>query len=192
LYWSCWPLSNVRPAIPAGRKRKRVSRPQEIHPFPLDFAEQIPYKGYADVRFPPGWGDGGSREFWAYLSVWWLTDTAELNERTLGETLRQYYTGLARKSRPGTIRPSDSASLATAYVTRANTDSSDVATYNATATIYDGNISMSRLDLNFKIHVIVCEKGKARVVIFEISPKPYANAIWQTMDKIKSTFKCGD
>jgi hypothetical protein len=165
---------------------------QEIHSFPLDFADQIPYKGYSDVRFPTGWGNAASGEFWAYLSVWWVTDTAALNEETLGVTLRQYYTGLARKSRPGTIRPSDSASLATANVTKVKADSSDIATYNARANIYDGNISMSRLDLNFKIHVIACGKGKVRVVIFEISPKGYANPIWVTLDKIKSTFKCGD
>jgi len=70
------------------------------------------------------------------------------------------------------------------------TDASDVATYNASATIYDANISMSRLDINLKIHLMSCEKGKATVIVFEISPKDYSSSVWQTLDKIKSQFKC--
>jgi hypothetical protein len=165
---------------------------KEYHPFPLDFAPQITYKGYADVRFPPSWSFRAGDEFWSYVGIWWLTDTPRLDDKTLVQTLEQYYTGLARKYRPGSIKPTDSMALATAHVIKTTTDTSDAATYNATATVYDGFVTMSRLNINFKIHVIPCEKGKATVVIFEISPKDYTNSIWQTMDKIKSQFKCTD
>jgi len=165
---------------------------QEYHPFPLDFATDIPYKGYADVRFPPFWGNKISNQFWSYVNIWWLTDTPQLNEKTITRTLEQYYTGLASINRPGRMKPSDSASRAIAKVTRTEADSPDVATYDASASIYDGNVSMSRLDINLKIHVIPCQKGNATVVILEISPKDYSDSIWQTMDKIKSQFKCAD
>jgi len=165
---------------------------QENYTFPLDFAKDLPYKGYEDARFSPFWGYNTNDEFWAYVVIWWLNDTPVFNEKMLEQALQQYYTGLARKSRPGRANPSDSLSLAKVSVTKAMTDSSDAATYNASATIYDGNISMSQLDINLKIHLMSCEKGKATVIIYEISPKDYSDSVWQTLDKIKSQFKCSD
>jgi hypothetical protein len=126
------------------------------------------------------------------MGVWWLTDTPQINEKTLTRTLVQYYTGFSRKSRPGTIPAPDSATLAKAKVKKTKTDSSDIATYNASASIYEPVLIRGRMDVNFKIHVIACPKGKATVVILEISPKDYPDNIWQTMDKIETQFKCTD
>jgi hypothetical protein len=165
---------------------------QENYTFPLEFAKEIPYKGYEDAMFSPFWGDRLSDEFWTYVIIWWLSDSPQFNERIFGQVLQQYYTGLARKSRPGTATPSDSASRAKVEVTKAKTDSSDMATYNASAIIYDGNISMAQLHINLKIHVLSCGKGRATVVIYEISPKDYASSVWQTLDIIKSQFTCSN
>jgi hypothetical protein len=41
----------------------------EMHFFPLDFAPEISFQGYADVRFPPGWIDTRSDEFCAYPAL---------------------------------------------------------------------------------------------------------------------------
>jgi hypothetical protein len=162
----------------------------ENYSFPLDFAKDLPFKGYEDARFSPFWSYRTSDEFWAYFVIWWLTDMPEFNVKTLNRAIQQYYTGLARKSRSGKITPSDSVSLAKVTVTKEKTDSSDMATYNASATIYDGNVTMSRLVLNLKIHQLACEKGKATVMIFEISPQAYSDSVWKTLDKIRSNFKC--
>jgi hypothetical protein len=163
---------------------------QENYTFPLEFAKDVPYKGYEEALFSPFWGDRLSDECWTYVIIWWLQGSPPFNEKTFSQVLQQYYTGLARKSRPGTATPSDSASRAKVEVTKAKTDSSDSATYNASATIYDGNISMSQLHINLKIHVLSCAKGKATVVIYEISPKDYASTVWQTLDTIRSQFTC--
>jgi hypothetical protein len=165
---------------------------QENYNFPLEFAKDIPYKGYEEALFSPSWGDRLSDECWTYVIIWWLPGSPQFNEKTFSQVLQQYYTGLARKSRPGTVTPSDSVSRAKVEVTKANTDSSDRATYNASATIYDGNISMAKLHINLKIHVLSCGKGSATVVIYEISPNDYASSVWQTLNNIKSKFTCSN
>ncbi len=163
---------------------------QELYTFPIDFAKQLPYEGYADVRFSPFWGNSKNDEFWAYEIFWWITNKPTINEETLAQTLQDYYTGLARKDRGRPFKPSDAETLAKAKVTKVTTDAADIATYNASAHIFDGNISFAPLDLNFKIHEISCDNGTATVIIIEISPKEYSNEAWQTLDNIKSRFKC--
>jgi hypothetical protein len=165
---------------------------QEDYNFPLDFAKDLPYKGYEEARFSPFWGNGTNNEFWAYVIIWRLTDAPEFNEKTIGQALGRYYTGLARKSRPGRNIPVDSASLAKVAVTKTKTDPADDATYKASANIFDANITMSRVDINLKIHQMSCKNGKATVILYEISPKSYSNSVWQTLDTIKSQFKCAD
>lgn len=162
---------------------------REFHPFPLDFAPGIPYKGFADVLFPPQWGDASSNQFWSYMGIWRLTDAPPINDTSLTRVIEQYYTGLARKPRQGNTAPGDSTTVAIAKVTKIKTDSADTATYEATANIFDGNISMSRMTLQFKILEIPSKQANIVFLILEMSPKPYTDSIWKTMDGIKSQFR---
>lgn len=68
----------------------------EIISFPLDFAPQIDFTGFEDIRFAPGWADQNSDEFWTYHFTWFIEQKGAMTEDLLTEILTIYYDGLAQ------------------------------------------------------------------------------------------------
>lgn len=83
--------STPRPPVawetPAGWKR-------EVIPFPLDFAKTIAHQGAEELRFPPGFFQPASPEYWSYAFIWRTTDAAELDAPRLAAELTLYFRGL--------------------------------------------------------------------------------------------------
>src|SRR5579862_5939722 len=67
----------------------------ESFTFPIDFAPSIPHRGHEDLRFPPGFLDAKSPEFFSYVFVWWLDDDRPIDSGTLSSDLDDYFDGLA-------------------------------------------------------------------------------------------------
>jgi len=66
----------------------------EVIPFPLDFAPTIDHTGEEELRFPSGFFDPTSREYWSYTFLWRTTDAANLDAPALGAELTVYFKGL--------------------------------------------------------------------------------------------------
>ena len=66
----------------------------EVIPFPLDFAPTLAHRGFEELRFPPGFFDPASREYWSYAFVWRTDDAAMLDARALAAELTAYFRGL--------------------------------------------------------------------------------------------------
>ncbi|MEZ4365816.1 MAG: hypothetical protein R2939_05960 [Kofleriaceae bacterium] len=66
----------------------------EVIPFPLGFAPALPHTGVEVLRFPPGFLDPDSGEYWSYTFVWRTNDPAELGAAPLGDELTTYFRGL--------------------------------------------------------------------------------------------------
>jgi len=81
--------SNGRPSwtIPAGWR-------SEVIPFPLDFAPTIDHTGEEELRFPKGFFDPASLEYWSYTFLWRTTDAANLDAAALAAELTVYFQGL--------------------------------------------------------------------------------------------------
>jgi hypothetical protein len=77
---SAWP-------VPAGWR-------SEVLPFPLDFAPSLAHRGVEELRFPPGFFDPASGEWWSYEFAWRLDDPAALAPDTLAVELTTYFRGL--------------------------------------------------------------------------------------------------
>jgi len=74
-------------AVPAGWRT-------EVIPFPLDFAPAVEHQGQEVLRFPPGFLDPASGDYWSYAFVWRTEDPAELGAAALGTELTAYFRGL--------------------------------------------------------------------------------------------------
>jgi hypothetical protein len=164
--------------------------PKELIVFPLDFAPSIPFHGFEDVRFAPGWGDSTSYQKWAYTIVWWLNDSVSFSEEQLKSHLEAYYTGLtkrramAEKQDTGAFRP------AQGLVQKTTTLKGDLETYYATLFIYDAQVTKKPGELYFKVHVKDCGDKTKTIVFIEIAENSYIAPIWLELDKLNEEFKC--
>ena len=66
----------------------------ETIPFPLAFAPSLAHTGVEELRFPPGFFEPDSPEYWSYAFVWRTTDPAMLHGVEMAEELTTYFRGL--------------------------------------------------------------------------------------------------
>nr|MDQ3297741.1 hypothetical protein [Myxococcota bacterium] len=83
---SAAPAASTWPVPPGWRS--------EVIPFPLDFAPTLAHRGIEELRFPAGFFDPASPEFWSYAFIWRTDDAAELTAPALAAELTTYFKGL--------------------------------------------------------------------------------------------------
>jgi hypothetical protein len=77
---STWP-------VPAGWRAETI-------PFPLDFAPALAHRGVEELRFPAGFFEPGSPDYWSYAFVWRLEEDPSIDAARLGDELTTYFRGL--------------------------------------------------------------------------------------------------
>ena len=168
--------------IPIGWNIERFS-------LPPDFAPQIRLQGVEDLRFTPGWGDTTSEDHWSYAFLWWLDGSVRVDEISLQENLKAYYTGLVDRNIPIRKIPANKLVTIDAVVKKIKTTSNDSETFSGTIKILD-YIAQKPITLNCIIHVKGCKTESHTPIFFEISPKPFGQTIWKEFDKIDGSFDC--
>lgn len=168
--------------VPKGWGREKI-------PFPIEFAPQIPYKGFEELRFTPGWEHTTSEEHWSYTFLWWLEGAIKLDTAVLREHLDNYYFGLLSRNVRERHIPANRVIHPTATITKAKTETSDTETYTGTITMLDYlDMTYPTLTLNCIIHKKDCDRHTA--IIFEISPQPLGYKVWQQLNQLEEGFKC--
>jgi hypothetical protein len=178
-----------------GDLSKRYSYPaegwqQEIILLPFDFAPALPYMGYEDLRFSPGWGKADSEEKWAYTLVWWLDDHYVFDENVLKGNLESYFSGLNKRRAIADKDDMKSYFPARASIKKVDTAKEDTATFSGTIHIYDAQVTKKPADLYAKIHVKSCSDQQKTILLIEVSGFPAAHPVWQKLDKINTDFSC--
>ena len=156
----------------------------ETIPFPMDFVPELPYKGFEDLRFAPGWGKTNSEEKWLYTFLWWLDGNYSFTEKTLVRDLETYFTGLTRDKGVADKQDMSHWTPAKAQVQKAVTAKGDIGTYTATVNIFDTEVTMKPALLYIKIHVKNISDKNRSIVLFEIAANPFSAAVWGQADKI--------
>ena len=158
--------------------------------FPIDFAPQLPYKGFEELRFAPGWGNPQSDEKWAYTLLWWLDDTYQFDEKVLKNDLQNYFTGLTKQRAMADTSIANLHTPAIAEVKKVNTSPGDKETYQATATIFDAQVTQKPGKLYFKIHLKDCGWKGRTILLIEAAAAVFGQPIWQKLDAINNDFLC--
>ena len=158
--------------------------------FPIDFAAALPYKGFEELRFAPGWGNAKSNEKWAYTILWWLDDVYNFNEKVLQENIETYFSGLTKRRAIADNLDMTKYQSATAKVQKVKTETGDSQTFNATASIFDAQVTHMPGNLYFKVHIKDCPDKNRTIVLFEVAGSPYTDKVWMQLGKINADFKC--
>jgi hypothetical protein len=153
---------------------------KESFTFPIEFAPSIPHEGREDLRFPPGFLDAKSPEFWSYVFVWWLDDDRPLDSGTLSSDLDDYFDGLADAVDKDTHKLPKQP-RGTSAIVMADLATGQVDTWDAFTT---GN----RVELHLRMKILTC--GAKHAVVFELSPAADDAAIWKQLDALAGEVRC--
>ncbi|MFI5157867.1 MAG: hypothetical protein ACHQF4_03330 [Sphingobacteriales bacterium] len=157
----------------------------ETIPFPIDFAPTIPYQGIEEIRFTPGWGDVNSNDYWAYTFLWFIDGSPQVNAGLLNTYLTTYFNGLYHsnnKSSPdNTVFTKTNISITTTTAGDQETYSGKISTLNF--------LTKKKIEFYVTAHVQRYADPNETAIFFEISPKPYSNAVWGQLDNIVNGFQ---
>ncbi len=157
---------------------------------PLDFAPSIPYKGFEQLWFAPGWGDPSSDEKWAYTFLWWLDGNYSFNEKILQRDLEAYYTGITRRRAIADKLDLSLLTPAKIDMKKVQTDLGDKETFSATASFFDSQVTKKPGKIFLKIHVKDCPDKEKTILLIEVAGNAMDQPVWKKLDKINSEFKC--
>ena len=156
---------------------------------PIEFAPTIPYKGVEDIRFTPGWGKVKSDEYWTYAFLWYLDDMQKTNAKIVENNLKAYYTGLVERNILPRKIPTDKLVTVKTEIKKVKTETGDLKTFRGTIYMLD-YMEQKPITLNCIVHLKFCSGQNKTFIFNEISPKPYSDTIWQSLNQLWSDFSC--
>ena len=161
----------------------------ERFPVPPSFANSIQYKGVEDIRFMPGWSKIESDEYWSYAFLWYLNGVQKPDAKNLQKDLTAYYTGLFKvNTDPSKIDTTQLVPVKVSIQTK-KTDKGDHSTFEGIVVMND-YMTKKPISLNLVVHIKSCKAKNNSFVFFELSPKPFDDAVWKSLDQLWIDFKC--
>lgn len=156
---------------------------------PVSFAPSIPYKGIEDIRFTPGWGKIESNEYWSYAFLWFLEGVQAFDSKTLENHLTAYYTGLFNVNTDKTKIDTTNLIPVKVSINQRKTGNGDLKTFEGTVKMND-YMTKKPITLHLIVHIKFCEGQNNTFAFFELSPKPFSDTIWSSLDQLWLGFKC--
>jgi len=159
--------------------------------FPAPYAPHVTLRGVEDIRFPAGWGDAKSEEYWSVAYLFWLDGGQKIDGDILQKNLKLYYDDLV----PGGLMrrninfPKDKIPPSVVAIKKIKAEADDLETYTGTIEMLD-YMAQKPITLQYLVHVKSCPAQNKIPVFLEISPKPFDHPIWGVLKSMKEKFVC--
>ncbi len=175
--------TDLPPAATASRQDPAWPLPPgwrtEVIKFPLDFAPTISHRGEEVLRFPPGFFDPASGDYWSYAFIWRTEDPAQLDAAALGAELTAYFRGLiAAVDKQQRIQARDE------IVARAEPDGAG--RFRLTAHVFDAFKTAAPIDLTGWAERRPCHTGALWVFVLA----PAGTTIRPQLDELARAASC--
>jgi hypothetical protein len=151
----------------------------EVIKFPLDFAPSIAHRGFEDLRFPPGFFEPASGDYWSYAFIWRTDDPAQLDAAALGAELTAYFRGLI-----AAVDQKRRISARDQIVARATPDGA--ARFRLSAHVFDAFKTAAPLDLSGFAERRPCRAGALWVFVLA----PAATKIRPQLEELARAARC--
>jgi hypothetical protein len=149
-------------------------------------------KGMDDLRFPPGWRDQGSDEYWSFAYLLWLDGGQPIDIPILQDNLKLYYEGLIGNAVARDHIPADKLVPVQVKLKKIATEGDDKETYTGTIEMLD-YMAQKPMTLNCVVHVKKSCAGQGQIpIVFELSPKAFGQGIWEELTHMGHSFRCGE
>lgn len=143
---------------------------KELFIFPIQHARDIDYKGVEDARFPEGWEDQKSHEFWSYVFAWDIEHEGEITAKEMEADLQKYFSGLMR-GKETSVQISK----------KTNTDNTNQ--YSGAVKTVDNFFTKKPMTLNVLAEQIYCKEKKKAIILFKFSPKEFGHKVWKKLEE---------
>jgi hypothetical protein len=158
----------------------------ETIPFPLDFAPGLPFHGFEELRFAPGFSKPEASTFWSYAFAWWLEDPPAFDAPSIAPVLREYFAGLALAvgrdkypMDPGRFRVElQSKSEGGRTILVGQVDS------------YDPFVTGEPVVLGVEVRLRDCPSAGRRAITFLLSPRPLGDPVWDELHACEAALRC--
>ncbi|MBO6514154.1 MAG: hypothetical protein JJ974_09340, partial [Phycisphaerales bacterium] len=160
------------PVFAQSESSNRNDWARETIMLPPGFAPEFPL-GVEELRFPPGWRNPDSENFWSYAIVLRL-DESEPSIDRLRELTHQYYTGLMAAFGVGR----DPNGLPNTVDVQLN--QTEQGAYLGTMRLVDGFATKKHITVNLKIRSWA-QSNTTSVLEFRVSPQEDSHAIWKKL-----------
>jgi CubicO group peptidase (beta-lactamase class C family) len=163
----------------------------EMVELPPPFAPQVTLKGIDDLRFPRGWREPASDEYWSFGYLLWLDAGQQIDTAVLQDNLKIYYEGLVARAVARDHIPADKLVPVRVSLHKINAAADDRETCAGTVEMLD-YMAQKPMVLYCLVHIRnTCTAQNHVPVFFELSPKPVDQPIWKVLETIRSGFECG-
>lgn len=165
--------------VPADWKFERLD-------FPLEFAPDLDYRGFEELRFAPGMYDTASPNYLTYLYAMEIEGHYDFNEVKIKKFLSGYYRGLSYTIAKSKDMDVDT-SLITVSVHRPGISTGRNDNWVVTLKFIDSFTFGQEVTLNMEV-VVLHAKNKEKTYIQNlISPQPKQSAVWKELFSYRKT-----
>lgn len=145
---------------------------QEQFIFPIQHARDIEYQGVEDARFPVGWEEQDSPNFWSYVFAWDIESDRALKANNLEVDLQKYFEGLMRGKETSV------------EISLKNTTDNKTHFTGFVKTI-DNFFTKKTMTLHVIADQIYCKEKKKCIILFKFSPKEFGHQVWKKLEEPK-------
>lgn len=154
---------------------------KEIIHFPINFAPEITYEGYEDLRFAKKWRDKNHEDFWCYMFSWHVNSNEKQTVERLETHIKSYYDGLMDVVN----KKKDFKVPETTVLFIRNEGNTKDADFIGKLYVYDSFNTEAMITLNVRVKTYYCDDGKTSDILFRISPQDFNHEIWQRFKEVK-------
>jgi hypothetical protein len=163
--------------IPEDWKYERID-------LPMDFAPEMTYEGFEELRFGPGMFDLTSSTYFTYLFAVSFENTTKVKKSALEDFILQYYRGLCAAV-AGSKEPSIDYNEINVRLKKTKKGKGRAAHYTAQLTFFDAFTNGQKITLNMDLELTVDKTMKKTYLLALVSPQAKEHDIWKLMYETK-------
>ena len=147
---------------------------------PLDFAPELSFNGYEELRFAPGMFNTQSSHYFTYLFALHITDKTEFSEADLVDFLEQYYRGLSKA-----VGETKKMKVDVSKINVTIKKIKDSQTYQSSVNFFDTFTDGQEVILNMELEVFENYQKNSCYILALVSPQEKDNEVWKEMYKAR-------
>jgi len=156
--------------------------------FPLDFAPDIEYKGFEELRFAPGMFDTLSNNYFTYIFALSIADKATIGKNEMELFLVEYYKGLCSAVAESKKQTVDISKIK-ARVKKSKRGKNKTLAYSARVNFIDVFTNGKEVVLNMELELYKNSDKDNLYLLALVSPHKMDSKVWTNLHNIRNVLK---